>query len=716
MKIFNTYYYTKEHLNDFILQDNFKTSLESASSVLVQIYSGIIEKNKISKIVDEIENLIPNVVTIGATTSGEILNGIVSNKKIAISFNIFQDTKLSVKTYNKYNLESEKEIVKDIKKTIVKNNTKGILLHTGSYGYSTDKLLNAFTNELPEIPVFGGVAGDNSLYEKQYIFTNNEINEGIALVAMHSDILKINIDYHLNWQTIGKEFTITKVNENIVEEINNQPAVDIYKRYLGEDILKNLPSSGVEFPMIFKKNNVQVARVITKVINNYSLELESLVDVGDKFQLSYGHIESILNKGKEIVETIKEIPVETIWLFSCNARQSFLQEAAQLELNPFKKLPSSIGFFTYGEFYYKKNTCSLLLNDSIIIVALSEGEENVSASQIESANNEVVLAKESKQSLIFQGLNKLITTVTEELDQANKELISNNEEMKTLLTYLQERNNIIENLNKHTRDSIQYAQRIQKALLPTDELWNKHFPKSFILNMPKDIVSGDFYWIKQVCNKEYIAVADCTGHGVPGGFMSMLGISFLDEIVIEQQCKTTGEILNQLRDKIKKALNQAVGTQKDGMDISLCAINRELMQIEYSGAYNSLYLIRNKKDNYEIELDENRLKIEETDSHILYDIKANRQPIAIYRKEKSFDSSKINIKENDRFYMFSDGFVDQTGSDKGKKYLTKNFKKFLLTIQEKNMTEQYEELKNTINNWKKDQDQVDDILVVGVEI
>ncbi|MCF6184899.1 MAG: SpoIIE family protein phosphatase, partial [Bacteroidales bacterium] len=203
----------------------------------------------------------------------------------------------------------------------------------------------------------------------------------------------------------------------------------------------------------------------------------------------------------------------------------------------------------------------------------------------------------------------------------------------------------IEKQQKNIMDSIHYAGRIQEAVLPPDEFLNRILGEHFVLFRPRDIVSGDFYWATQRGDKTVIVAADCTGHGVPGAFMSMLGISFLNEIVNKEEILQANIILNRLRENVKKSLRQTgkENEAKDGMDIALCIIDKKEMKIQYAGAYNPLLIIRNEE---------------------ISRIKADRMPIGIYLREKeSFTNNIIDIHKGDLLYIFSDGYVDQFGGE-----------------------------------------------------
>ncbi|OFX82262.1 MAG: hypothetical protein A2W99_09400 [Bacteroidetes bacterium GWF2_33_16] len=252
--------------------------------------------------------------------------------------------------------------------------------------------------------------------------------------------------------------------------------------------------------------------------------------------------------------------------------------------------------------------------------------------------------------------------------------------------------------NKSITDSIEYAKRIQTAVLPSKEYAQEVLPEHFILFRPRDIVSGDFYWFTKKDNLLVLIAADCTGHGVPGAFMSMLGVSFINEIVNKHEVKHASDILTHLRADVKRTLSQTgkEGEAKDGMDIALCIVDLENMKLQYAGAYNPMYMFRNNE---------------------LMEFKADRMPIGIYVKEKdSFTNNEIDLQKGDVFYIFSDGYQDQFGGEDGQKFKTKNFKEFLQEIHQNPMAEQRELLNTNIDKWRGKWEQVDDIIIFGVRV
>jgi len=292
--------------------------------------------------------------------------------------------------------------------------------------------------------------------------------------------------------------------------------------------------------------------------------------------------------------------------------------------------------------------------------------------------------------------------------------------------------NEIDNQNKKIKYSIQYARRIQSAILPPKRFIDRTLAEHFILYKPRDIVSGDFYWITRRQTKILIAISDCTGHGVPGAFMSILGISFLNEIVtkiVENSGAndiSSSRILNQLRVNIIKSLHQK-GKQleaKDGMDIALCIFDIDTRKIQFAGANNPMYLIRkNSKDNI-LELPDESIKITASEDNdlMLYEIIPDKSPIGISKTViDDFRDNEFKVNSGDAIYLFTDGYVDQFGGKMGRKYLSKNFKTLLLSLYDIPMANQEKILDDEIENWRAHEkpsggsyNQIDDILVMGI--
>lgn len=254
--------------------------------------------------------------------------------------------------------------------------------------------------------------------------------------------------------------------------------------------------------------------------------------------------------------------------------------------------------------------------------------------------------------------------------------------------------------NKSIFDSINYAKRIQEAMMPSEYLFKKLFPESFIFYYPKDIVSGDFYWIAEKNNKIFVAAADCTGHGVPGAFMSIIGFDLLRNITKEQGIEDPAQILNLLNEGVAETFsrNTTQSAVKDGMDIALCVIEKSTWTLEFAGAMNPVIIIR---DNKIISIRGNRFSVGMASEGAVVD---------------RFESHHIPLKENDVLYIFSDGFPDQFGGPFGKKFKYSRFRQLLLTVHSLPMKKQKAFIEENLNNWKGELEQVDDILVIGIKV
>jgi len=265
----------------------------------------------------------------------------------------------------------------------------------------------------------------------------------------------------------------------------------------------------------------------------------------------------------------------------------------------------------------------------------------------------------------------------------------------------------IEEKNKNITDSIFYAQRIQQAILPKQEILNQLFPEHFIFYQPKDIVSGDFYWAACKGDKKIFAAVDCTGHGVPGAFMSMIGNALLNEIVNEKGITDPSEILNQLRQGVIKALKQtgAECESKDGMDIALVALKKNdngKTILQFAGANNPLWILK---------------AANKTNPAELIELPANKFPIGIHLGiEKPYNEQELELSTGDICYIFTDGYADQFGGPNGKKLKYKAFKESLFTMHQKSLDVQKHEIKKILMDWKGELEQVDDILVAGIRV
>jgi len=263
---------------------------------------------------------------------------------------------------------------------------------------------------------------------------------------------------------------------------------------------------------------------------------------------------------------------------------------------------------------------------------------------------------------------------------------------------IEKQKHLVEESQKEIIDSITYAQRIQQVLLTPEKYIGNYVKEFFILFKPKDIVSGDFYWAANIKNRFYLATADCTGHGVPGAFMSMLGINFLNEIMIEKGITRPNEVLNTLRTEIIAALNPegSAVESKDGMDMSLCCFDFSNNTLEFALANNGIYIVRKNE---------------------VIELKPDKMPVGKYTdKVNPFTYNKIQLQQGDVVYTYTDGYADQFGGPKGKKFNYRQVKELLISISNQSLQNQKEILSTNFNTWKGSLDQVDDVCLIGVKV
>lgn len=260
---------------------------------------------------------------------------------------------------------------------------------------------------------------------------------------------------------------------------------------------------------------------------------------------------------------------------------------------------------------------------------------------------------------------------------------------------LTEKSIVIQEKNREILDSITYAKRLQEAILPANKVVKEWLPESFIFYKPKDIVSGDFYWMESINSKVYFAAIDCTGHGVPGAMVSLVGHNAINRCVKEYKLTKPSDILDKLSYLVEESLSKSNEEVKDGMDISLCVLDLNTNSIEFSGANNPLWIIRNSE---------------------LIEVKGDKQPIGKHIERKPFTNHFIQTQKNDSIYLFTDGYADQFGGEKGKKFKYSQFKELLISIQHEPMERQRELISQSFESWKGSLEQLDDVCVLGVKV
>ncbi len=320
------------------------------------------------------------------------------------------------------------------------------------------------------------------------------------------------------------------------------------------------------------------------------------------------------------------------------------------------------------------------------------------AKQTGTGNFEAYFKPLSDDDTLGHALLRMRDGLAENERVLEKKVIERTEEVVRQKEEIEIKTGELQILFKQVTDSIHYAKRIQEAILPPKPLFDQLLPNSFVLFKPKDIVSGDFYWLDKKGDQVYFAAVDCTGHGVPGAFMSIVGSNLLKDTVNNTDLELPSHIMDKLNEGVVSTLHVGVTEKqtKDGMDMTLCALNYKTLELQFAAAYNPLYIIRDGQ---------------------LLQHKADKFPVGAFVGEKQkFTNNKIQLQKGDMIYIFSDGYADQFGGPRGKKFMAGNFRNLLLEMSKLPADQQRQKLDSTIESWRGTLEQVDDVLIIGVKI
>ncbi len=689
MKSYNLLYTHEPSLA--IFADEHAKELSEASDVLITIYSSKLDKRRNNVILNQVNRIFPKAKIAGATTSGEIDGKTVRTSEILIAFHLFSDTKLV--EHHIPNKPVDKMLSELV--SLVENNTKGILLLpvVVSEYFDIELFLELLYGSLPSIPIFGGAAAEYGTFTKQYCFSNKEIyDNGISIILFQSDKLHIETDYSFNWMPVGQKFTITEVENNIVKTIDNKPASQVVFDNLGEEAKALFPGLGLEFPFVFNRKGVLMARVIIG-FDNENVILAAPVELGTKFQFSFGSRKNAIDYSLEMSDRYASKNIESIMAFSCIARLNFLKSDSQKELYHLPDSASISGFFTYGEIYHSDKS-NYYLNETLTLAFFSENPEKaVENERIQSTVEEQSKSGSSEDSRL-KILTHLVSKVTIELERKNDELNRKNE---TLVKY----SKLIDDRNMEIGQSLRYASKLQNSIVFQKDEFSTVFEDHFIFFRPKEQVSGDFYFIRDLGEKIVLAVADGTGHGVPGAFISILGVQIMHSITrkmrIGKEELNAAEFLNSLREKMIKVLdrNRISKFSTDGLDISLLIIDKKTRQVDFSGANQCLIIYTENE---------------------MIQLKGDRMPIGAFVQEDSFSNTSIILEEDSKVFMFTDGFADQFGGKNAKKINSNKLRSIIKKNGSLPLSQVEEKFQNYFDEWKADREQTDDVLLLGFKL
>lgn len=386
--------------------------LPKKKEILALIFSGVVDYLFLEELRVFLTSKIKNVKILGTTTDGEIINGKVIERKTVISFNIFDKTEVKTKIeMYKGNLEKSGE---NLAKSLIEKNSKLLLIFADGLKTNGDALLRGVNRVNKNIIVAGGLAGDNKNFINTYVMNEQGVvKNGCVGATLNSDDLIVHNDYLFGWEGIGKEFTVTKAEENKIYEIDNKNIFEIYKKYLGEHVIERLPNIAVEVPFVVQKEIKYSRACIGKRKDHliYAGELQN----GDKVKFGIGDREKIAQKEKKLLKRVSNKPIESIFIFSCMARKNVLKTDAQKEVYNLSKYGKSAGFFTYGEFFHR-NHKHWLFNETFTFITLSENEKTPIKFEF------LIENEETECDIIKKSLITFINTTTKELEELNKNL------------------------------------------------------------------------------------------------------------------------------------------------------------------------------------------------------------------------------------------------------------------------------------------------------
>lgn len=442
METINTYYEDHTSLGLFI-KDHYKLLTSGQNPVLVQVFSGLCEKEHLLGISRQIQSLIPQVQVLFTTTSGEIMNGLVSGLKTVISFSVFQYSQVRSVFVDRTDAD-DYAWGQAIAANIDDQKAKILILFATGLNVDASQMLKGIQSIHPNLPVAGGSAGDNRTNTQCLVGCNDRITDcGAAGVVIEGRDLIVNRYSHLGWQPIGKEMTVTRAEGSRIYTIDHIPAYQVYHQYLGITTHSNV-FKVVEFPLIINRHGINIARAPFLRFDDDSIGFFGDISEGESVRFGFGHVEMILEQIGSLLELIKHQPVEAIFVYSCASRRGFLQDSAQIETKPLQAIAPTVGFFTSGEFFHNDGS-NQLLNTTMTTLTLSESAETAGVGSVDYCSHEPVRALNlpllpadnvaDRALEILKALTCLVENVTTELNQRTNELQVVNEQIHYTSTH-----------------------------------------------------------------------------------------------------------------------------------------------------------------------------------------------------------------------------------------------------------------------------------------
>ena len=366
LKTINSLFSSQKRFQSFLVDNN----LDLQKKYFIQIFTGSNDPEKLESILCSIKELLPASTIIATSTAGEIVEGGMVEDRTVVSISSFEDTEVNVQLIEG---DSEKEIAQTVLSTMVTDRTKLIIAFNNVFANDGEKFLEALEEKTSNVTVAGGNAGDSGkFYFQTVVGVNDKVSTtAIAVATFDSDVLQVFNDYLFNWQTIGESMKITKAVDSVIYEIDNQKAQDVYKIFLGEEVAKNLPFSGIEFPLIFNEDNIDIARAPVAVGDDGSLVMAGHIKEGSTVKFGFGDVAQNDKNVAQSLNLFAQNPLQSIFIYSCSARKYFFKEHLNSEFEMLQQIAPTAGFITYGEFF-KQDSCNKMLNVSSTFIGLSE--------------------------------------------------------------------------------------------------------------------------------------------------------------------------------------------------------------------------------------------------------------------------------------------------------------------------------------------------------
>jgi len=413
MKTYNFNFSTIEKMNIFIKNNK---SITNSKELLVQIFSGVMKKDTLCEITTNIIKIIPNVKIIGSTTDGEIIEDKVNTNSVVISFTIFEKSKLKVSIIKDVNKNDSKESGIKIANNLMQEDTKVMILFGDGLNVNGEEFLNGVESTAKDIVISGGLAGDNATFEGTYVICQKEVLcNAVVGVSISSKELIVNHGYSFAWQNIGRKFKVNKSVKGRVYEIDGMTPVQLYAKYLGDEVADLLPGIGIEFPLIIQDGNIDIARAVLEKGEDGSLVFAGNIKEGSIVRFGVGNSNELLNDAFNLAKIISNKDSQSIFIYSCMARRRFLDSQASEDIKNFSKIANVAGFFTYGEFF-TINSEYKLLNETLTVLSLSEEvntKKDININSEESCNRGVTT---------LQALSHLVNVSSNELENLNDNL------------------------------------------------------------------------------------------------------------------------------------------------------------------------------------------------------------------------------------------------------------------------------------------------------